>query len=67
MKSRLKSFFSQRVVKARNARGNFQLLIITHDHQFLEKLHSLDLLEDYFHVSRDARGRSLIKKKHVVL
>nr|CAD7570930.1 unnamed protein product [Timema californicum] len=43
------------VVKARNARGNFQLLIITHDHQFLETLHSLDLLEDYFDVSRDAR------------
>nr|CAD7597408.1 unnamed protein product [Timema genevievae] len=45
------------IVKARNARGNFQLLIITHDHQFLETLHSLELLEDYFDVSRDARVR----------
>ncbi|CAG2054740.1 unnamed protein product [Timema podura] len=50
------------IVKARNARGNFQLLIITHDHQFLETLHSLELLEDYFDVSRDARQRTRPRK-----
>ncbi|XP_059483386.1 DNA repair protein RAD50 [Neocloeon triangulifer] len=41
---------------------NFQLLIITHDEDFIEKLTQAQLIESFYRVTRDNQGHSKIKK-----
>ena len=44
---------------------NFQLVVITHDEEFIEQLSRSDKLQHYQKVSRNARGLSEIRKMNV--
>ncbi|CAB3360173.1 Hypothetical predicted protein [Cloeon dipterum] len=44
---------------------NFQLLVITHDEEFIEKLTQAQLIDGFYRISRDAQGHSKIKKFRV--
>ncbi|KAI0345847.1 hypothetical protein BDW22DRAFT_1353452 [Trametopsis cervina] len=41
---------------------NFQLIIITHDENFLRKLGQSEVMEHYWRVSRDSRQKSIIER-----
>ncbi|KAJ8973540.1 hypothetical protein NQ317_019291 [Molorchus minor] len=49
-----------RIITAREREKNFQLLIITHDEEFLRTL----TLDSYWKVSRSEDGFSMVKKEH---
>lgn len=48
-----------RIVEKRSAQRNFQLLVITHDEDFLKKLFRVEKVEHYLEVKRDNRWVSL--------
>ncbi|PQE33342.1 dna repair rad50 protein [Rutstroemia sp. NJR-2017a WRK4] len=50
------------IIKARQAQANFQLIIITHDEEFLKVMHCADFCDDYYQVSRDSKQNSKIDK-----
>lgn len=45
--------FAFSIVNTRMAQKNFQLLIITHDEEFLDRLSKVDRLEVYYKVTRN--------------
>jgi DNA repair protein RAD50 len=47
------------IIKEREAVGNFMLLVITHDEEFVRVLQNV---EEFFKLSRDPNGRSRIEK-----
>lgn len=51
-----------RIVNERRSEKNFQLIIITHDEEFLEELKNIESVSHYWQVSRNAKGNSVIKK-----
>lgn len=51
-----------RIVNERRSEKNFQLLIITHDEEFLEELKSVGSCSYYMRVTRDKKGNSVITK-----
>ncbi|KAF8631077.1 hypothetical protein AX15_002678 [Amanita polypyramis BW_CC] len=51
------------IINERKNNSNFQLVIITHDENFLRKLGQADVMEHYWRVSRDARQKSLIERE----
>ncbi|PFH54076.1 hypothetical protein AMATHDRAFT_852 [Amanita thiersii Skay4041] len=51
------------IINERKSHSNFQLIIITHDENFLRKLGQADVMEYYWRVSRDARQKSLIERQ----
>ncbi|XP_046392012.1 DNA repair protein RAD50 [Ischnura elegans] len=53
------------IVKRRFSQKNFQLIVITHDEKFVESLAKEGNLEYYYRVSRNARGKSVIKKLQI--
>nr|CAH8855068.1 unnamed protein product [Trichobilharzia regenti] len=50
------------IIKNRRRQKNFQLIVITHDADFVELLGRSDYVENFFLLSRDAQGLSEIKK-----
>lgn len=50
------------IVQSRSSQRNFQLIIITHDEEFIELLGRSDAVEYYYRVSRDMSGFSKIAK-----
>ncbi|TCD70142.1 DNA repair protein rad50 [Steccherinum ochraceum] len=50
------------IINERKSQGHFQLVIITHDENFLRKLGQNDVMEYYWRVSRDARQKSVIER-----
>lgn len=50
------------IVNTRMTQKNFQLVIITHDEEFLDRLSKVEKLEVYYRVSRNEQGKSVIKK-----
>ena len=50
------------IVEKRAVQSNFQLVIITHDEDFIEQLARNKTIESYQKVSRNARGLSVIRK-----
>lgn len=48
-------FFSPRIVERRSAQRNFQLIIITHDKDFIDKLCGVEKVEHYIEVVRNER------------
>ncbi|CAL1713176.1 unnamed protein product [Somion occarium] len=50
------------IINERKNQGNFQLIIITHDENFLGKLGRSDVMEYYWRVSRDSRQKSVIER-----
>ncbi|KAJ7175865.1 P-loop containing nucleoside triphosphate hydrolase protein [Mycena filopes] len=51
------------IIKERRNHSNFQLIIITHDENFLRKLGQSDVMEYYWRVSRDSRQKSVIERQ----
>ncbi|KAH9049850.1 hypothetical protein EDB84DRAFT_1555814 [Lactarius hengduanensis] len=51
------------IVNERKNHANFQLIIITHDENFLRKLGQSDVMEYYWRVSRDSRQKSTIERQ----
>ncbi|KAG9308463.1 P-loop containing nucleoside triphosphate hydrolase protein [Chiua virens] len=51
------------IINERKNRSNFQLIIITHDENFLRKLGQSDVMEYYWRVSRDSRQKSVIERQ----
>eukprot|EP00090_Calanus_glacialis_P008475 TRINITY_DN16831_c0_g1_i1.p1 TRINITY_DN16831_c0_g1~~TRINITY_DN16831_c0_g1_i1.p1 ORF type:complete len:1318 (-),score=560.98 TRINITY_DN16831_c0_g1_i1:78-3809(-) len=49
----------------RAAQRNFQLVVITHDEEFIEQLSRCDQIQHYQKVSRNARGLSEVRKMNV--
>ncbi|XKL64892.1 hypothetical protein PGB90_004978 [Kerria lacca] len=49
------------IVERRLVQRNFQLIIITHDEEFLKRLFTVEKVEKYLEVKRDNRGKSKIK------
>uniref|UniRef100_A0A3Q0KL19 Putative dna repair protein RAD50 n=1 Tax=Schistosoma mansoni TaxID=6183 RepID=A0A3Q0KL19_SCHMA len=50
------------IIKSRSRQKNFQLIVITHDEDFVELLGRSDYVENFFLLSRDAQGLSEIRK-----
>ncbi|KAI0786814.1 P-loop containing nucleoside triphosphate hydrolase protein [Abortiporus biennis] len=50
------------IINERKSQGNFQLIIITHDENFLRKLGQNDVMESYWRVMRDSRQKSIIER-----
>ncbi|KAI0030422.1 hypothetical protein K488DRAFT_87770 [Vararia minispora EC-137] len=50
------------IINERKNHSNFQLIIITHDENFLRKLGQSDVVEYYWRVSRDSRQKSVIER-----
>jgi len=50
------------IINERKNQGHFQLIIITHDENFLRKLGQNDVMEYYWRVSRDARQKLIIER-----
>ncbi|KAH8114569.1 AAA domain-containing protein [Phellopilus nigrolimitatus] len=53
------------IIHERKNHANFQLIIITHDENFLRKLGQANVMEYYWRVSRDSRQKSLIERQRV--
>lgn len=53
------------IVNTRMVQKNFQLLVITHDDEFLERLSKVEKLELYYRVKRDEHGKSIIRRYRV--
>ncbi|TDL22235.1 hypothetical protein BD410DRAFT_272559 [Rickenella mellea] len=51
------------IINERKNYSNFQLIIITHDENFLSKLGQADVMEHYWRVSRDERQKSVIQRQ----
>ncbi|KAI0269907.1 hypothetical protein BC834DRAFT_819813 [Gloeopeniophorella convolvens] len=51
------------IINERKNHANFQLIIITHDENFLRKLGQSDVMEYYWRVSRDSRQKSVIERQ----
>ncbi|CDO71491.1 hypothetical protein BN946_scf184909.g85 [Trametes cinnabarina] len=50
------------IINERRNHANFQLIIITHDENFLRKLGQSNVMEYYWRVSRDSRQKSVIER-----
>ncbi|KAI0670775.1 hypothetical protein C8Q78DRAFT_1078750 [Trametes maxima] len=50
------------IINERRNHANFQLIIITHDENFLRKLGQSNVMEYYWRVSRDSRQKSIIER-----
>ncbi|PWN91966.1 hypothetical protein FA10DRAFT_79075 [Acaromyces ingoldii] len=54
------------LINERRSQSNFQLIVITHDEDFLSRLgQTSNSLDWYFRVSRDARQRSIIERERI--
>ncbi|EJT98707.1 hypothetical protein DACRYDRAFT_101755 [Dacryopinax primogenitus] len=53
------------LINERRNAANFQLIVITHDEKFLQKLASTDVMEFYWRVSRDAKQKSVIERNRI--
>ncbi|RKF73121.1 DNA repair protein RAD50 [Golovinomyces cichoracearum] len=50
-----------RIIRARKSQSNFQLIIITHDEEFLQAMKCSEFTDIFWHVSRDVHQKSTIK------
>ncbi|KAI9892752.1 MAG: DNA repair protein rad50 [Vezdaea aestivalis] len=53
------------IIMARRAQSNFQLIVITHDEEFLRHMRCGEFVDDYYRVSRDGREKSVIGKLNI--
>jgi len=49
------------IIKARRGQSNFQLIIITHDEEFLKAMNCQDFTDVYYRVGRDRDQKSMIE------
>ncbi|TDZ20328.1 DNA repair protein RAD50 [Colletotrichum orbiculare MAFF 240422] len=53
------------IIKARQAQSNFQLIVITHDEEFLRHMRCSDFCDSFFRVRRDDKQNSVISKESI--
>ncbi|ELU13641.1 hypothetical protein CAPTEDRAFT_176770 [Capitella teleta] len=54
-----------RIIENRREQSNFQLLIITHDEEFVELFGRANLIDDFYRVSKDHMGYSKVSKYRI--
>ncbi|KAI1132708.1 AAA domain-containing protein [Nemania abortiva] len=53
------------IIKARRSQSNFQLIVITHDEEFLRHMRCSDFCDYFWRVSRDENQNSRIKQESI--
>ncbi|KAL1969567.1 hypothetical protein VTN77DRAFT_9005 [Rasamsonia byssochlamydoides] len=53
------------IIKARQQQANFQLIVITHDEEFLHHMQCGDFCDYYYRVSRNERQKSIIERQSI--
>ncbi|KAH0542142.1 hypothetical protein FGG08_003442 [Glutinoglossum americanum] len=53
------------IIKARQQQSNFQLIVITHDEDFLRYMKCGDFCDNYYRVSRNDRQKSIIERQAI--
>lgn len=53
------------IIRARQAQSNFQLIVITHDEEFLRHMRCSDFCDSFFRVRRDERQNSVIVRESI--
>ncbi|KAI1137238.1 hypothetical protein F5Y05DRAFT_388585 [Hypoxylon sp. FL0543] len=53
------------IINARKAQANFQLIVITHDEEFLRHMRCSDFCDYFYRVKRDDRQNSVIKRESI--
>jgi len=53
------------LVRHRRAQRNFQLIVITHDEEFLRFMGCSDFVENYYRVGRDSSQKSQIRLQRI--
>lgn len=54
-----------KIIQTRQAQSNFQLIIITHDEDFLRHMRCSDFCDSFFRVKRDERQNSVISRESI--
>jgi DNA repair protein RAD50 len=55
-----------KIIKTRRQQKNFQLIVITHDEEFLREMKCTEFGDSYTRVSRNAEQKSIIKEQDLV-
>ncbi|KAI9848756.1 MAG: DNA repair protein rad50 [Sclerophora amabilis] len=53
------------IIRARRQQSNFQLIVITHDEEFLRNMKCGDFCDHYYRVSRNERQKSIIERQSI--
>lgn len=53
------------IIKARRGQNNLQLVVITHDEEFLKQMQCSDFCDDFFRVKRDENQKSVISRESI--
>lgn len=53
------------IIKVRRQQSNFQLIVITHDEDFLRYMQCADFCDTYYRVSRNERQKSIIERQSI--
>ncbi|KAL9031982.1 MAG: hypothetical protein Q9196_000055 [Gyalolechia fulgens] len=53
------------IIRARQQQSNFQLIVITHDEEFLQHMQCADFCDTYYRISRTDRQRSRIERQSI--
>lgn len=53
------------IIKYRQQQANFQLIVITHDEEFLRQMHCGDFADYYYRVDRNEKLKSVIERQRI--
>ncbi|KAF2839280.1 hypothetical protein M501DRAFT_1024242 [Patellaria atrata CBS 101060] len=53
------------IIRVRRQQSNFQLIVITHDEEFLRHMQCADFSDTYYRVSRNERQKSIIERQSI--
>lgn len=53
------------IIKSRQSQSNFQLIVITHDEEFLRHMQCGDFADYYYRVSRNSSAKSIIERQSI--
>ncbi|ELR07402.1 hypothetical protein GMDG_02537 [Pseudogymnoascus destructans 20631-21] len=53
------------IIRTRQAQSNFQLIVITHDEEFLRYMKCADFCDHYYRISRDDKQKSIIERQTI--
>ena len=54
-----------RIINARRQQANFQLIVITHDEEFLKAMQCGDFADHYWRISRNDKQKSVIERQRI--
>lgn len=54
------------IIKTRRQQANFQLIVITHDEEFLKEMKCQEFCENYWRVSRTKEQKSQIEMQGII-